>query len=138
MLQEYEEAILRGEYSLAFINSKHTLTVLSVPGSGDFRTNHQYGATFGQVDHEKVPIDAQRIGQLLSEHLDAKFGDLDGLDNAGKARKKLVHLRIDGVVRENGQFILGEAELIEPHLWLDRGGKFGLDALYNALFAVRV
>jgi hypothetical protein len=113
MIQEYEEAISKGEYSMVYIGGKHILTVIMIPASGDFRVNAKCGGRFFQVENKDLPQGAKETGQRLWSYLDTKFG-------AQGAKRDLVYLRVDGVVRDDEQFILGDAELIEPEILMSK------------------
>jgi hypothetical protein len=45
-----------------------------------------------------------------------------------------VYLRVNGVVRDDGEFVVGEAELIEPEMFMGKYGAAGFKAFCSASF----
>lgn len=52
MIQEYEEAISKGEYSLAFTGRELTLAMVKKPATGQFKVNQRHG---GQIPSSSSP-----------------------------------------------------------------------------------
>ncbi|KAF3914597.1 hypothetical protein ABW21_db0209161 [Orbilia brochopaga] len=107
MLQRYESAIENGEYSLVFLRGVYSHTMLKVPKSGDYRAQEDYGARIRVLEEDKVPAMAKFVGEKVVEYVRRRFGEVVG------------YLRLDGVVRGDGQFVLIEAEMLEPWVYLD-------------------
>ncbi|KAK6341389.1 hypothetical protein TWF696_008466 [Orbilia brochopaga] len=107
MLQRYEPAIQNGEYSLVFLRGEYSHTMLKVPKSGDYRTQEDFGARVRVLEEDKVPAMGKRVGEKVVEYVKDRFGGDVG------------YLRLDGVVRDGGQFVLIEAEMLEPWVYLD-------------------
>jgi glutathione synthase/RimK-type ligase-like ATP-grasp enzyme len=87
-----------GEWSLVFFDGVFSHAVLKVPGAGDYRVQEELGGTFKQVT---PPPEIMRDAQSV----------LAALPMAP------AYARIDGV-RRQGHFLLMEAELVEPYLYL--------------------
>lgn len=91
-----------GELSLIFLNRVFSHGILKEPGKGEFRVQKEFGGKASAYEPSQAII-----------HTAAKIISLfDG---------NLLYARIDGIVR-GGEFILMEAELIEPDLFLDYQG----------------
>ena len=97
ILQPYLREVENGEYSLVFFNGEFSHAVLKKPRPGDFRTQHELGATRSVVDPDPA---------LLG----AAAAVLHKLPSAP------VYARMDGIL-QGGRFLLMEAELIEPELY---------------------
>jgi hypothetical protein len=97
LVQPFSRAIHDGEYSLIFIGGQYSHAALKKPKSGDFRVQHDWGGSFGA---------ASAKGDLV----EAASAVLQVLPSAP------AYARIDGVL-EQGEFLLMEAELIEPDLF---------------------
>ncbi|MBI4130856.1 hypothetical protein HY468_06060 [Candidatus Roizmanbacteria bacterium] len=95
-----EEVMSEGEYSLVFIGGEYSHAMLKTPKEGDFRSNHHCGATEVKVEPDRPLIDQA-------------YSILDKVDSP------LLYARIDGINRD-GEFVLMELELIEPHLFFDQ------------------
>jgi glutathione synthase/RimK-type ligase-like ATP-grasp enzyme len=106
IVQEFEAAISRGEYSLVFICGKHTHTMLKTPVKGEFRCQEEFGGGVDELTMGKVPEQAYKIAVKVMDFLYSKVGTV-------------TYCRIDGVIRENGDFVLMEVEAIEPEIWLE-------------------
>jgi glutathione synthase/RimK-type ligase-like ATP-grasp enzyme len=110
MVQEFIEGVqTRGEWSLIFFAGRFSHAVLKLPKDGDFRVQHDFGGREHVADAPPFVLDAAT--RVLAA--------VDPLP---------LYARIDGVERD-GQFLLMEAELIEPALFLK------LDPLAPARFA---
>ena len=124
VLQDYEPGIVSGEWSLMFVNGKHTHTVLKVPQQGEFRINGEFGGRAKEVARSNVPQTAVEVAQSVLAYLHTRFGSLDT-----ESSKALNYARIDGVMHGD-EFVLMEVELIEPHLWLEkRQGALAMEEL---------
>ena len=161
LIQKYEPAIERGEYSLVFINGKHTHTILKTPQPGEFRCQGEFGGGTAEIALADVPADAVRVANRAMAYMQSRFDGkntspirkphsrptswrlTDCLPIRPGARKlpaanpspsSIVYARIDGVIRDDGAFVLMEIEAIEPHLWLETTKTPGCrEALYSAL-----
>ena len=97
IVQPYASEIEDGEYSLVFFGGAYSHTVLKKPRQGDFRTQHELGATRSVVDPDPAVLAA-------------------ATDVLRALPATPVYARVDGIV-QNGRFVLMEAELIEPELY---------------------
>ena len=130
VLQEYMPGITAGEWSLMFVNGKHTHTVLKVPQHGEFRINGEFGGRAKEVPRSNVPHIAVDVAQDVLVHLQTKFSGLDMNNN-----KALSYARIDGVMHGE-EFVLMEVEVIEPHMWLEkRSGVTAVEELKKIFVA---
>ncbi|CAF9902789.1 MAG: hypothetical protein HETSPECPRED_000007 [Heterodermia speciosa] len=131
ILQEFEESISAGEYSLVFINGRHTHTILKVP-HGDYRCQSEYGGSAEEVSKSDVPQNARDVAQQIVRYIGAEVSKNDQYyDDEGSP---LVYARVDGIMRGD-QFVLMEVEAVEPHLWLEaKSGSLALDELCNVFF----
>lgn len=111
MLQSYLPGIAsRGEYSLIFIAGLLTHAVIKRPrDASEFRVGTAYGGLNEVVDPSTLQGNAVEIAQKAFAILEEKAG--------GKGELK--YLRLDGVVGDDGGFVIMEAECIEPYMWLD-------------------
>ncbi|KAL8787763.1 MAG: hypothetical protein Q9195_007632 [Heterodermia aff. obscurata] len=131
IVQEFEETISAGEYSLIFINGRHTHTILKVP-HGDYRCQGEYGGSVEEISESDVPPNARDVAQKIIRYISAKvvksdqYYDVEG--------SPLVYARVDGIMRGE-KFILMEVEAVEPHLWLEaKSGSLALDDLCKVFF----
>jgi len=123
IVQEYEPAISNGEYSLVFTAGKHTHTMIKTPAESEFRCQAEFGGGIDELGMDKVPKQAKETAKDIMKFLASKGG-------------ALTYCRIDGVIRDSGEFVLMEVEAIEPHLWLETSNDPGIrDALYTALLS---
>lgn len=106
LIQSYEPAIQKGEYSLIFIAGKHTHTILKTPATREFRCQAEYGGDTTELSIDQVPAQAIKVAERIMAYLDSSVG-------------RTTYCRIDGVIRDSGEFVLMEVEAIEPHLWLE-------------------
>lgn len=125
ILQQYEEGISSGEYSLIFVNGKHSHTILKTPHAGEYRCQGEYGGSTKEIAAIDVPPCASEAAQEIWEFLESKVNKSEK-ETRGGTRRELVYARVDGIIK-NDTFILMEIEAIEPHLWLE--AKSGSEAL---------
>jgi len=129
LIQRYEPGIEEGEYSLVFIDGKHTHTMIKTPCKGEFRCQAEFGGGIGELETHLVPKAAISVGYAIIEYLEQTFPSKDDLVRGGA-----VYARVDGVLREDGAFVLMEVEAIEPHLWLETVDAPGCkEVLHRAL-----
>ncbi|KAK6543703.1 hypothetical protein TWF694_000438 [Orbilia ellipsospora] len=115
MIQGFEAAIGRGEYSVIFLGGEYSHTMLKKPGEGEFVAIEEQGGTVRVVPDEMVPAEGKEIGRKVVEYVEKKFG------------VGLGYLRLDGVVRDDGRFVVIEAEMFEPYVYFDaKGASEGL------------
>lgn len=99
MIQRYMPQIAdEGEWSLLFFNKQYSHAVLKKPQSGDFRVQEMYG---GQTEGITAPAELIAQAQKVVEAVPHKW----------------LYARVDGV-RENGQLVLMELEMVEPYLYM--------------------
>lgn len=128
ILQEYEEGITSGEYSLIFVNGTHTHTILKKPQAGEFRCQGEYGGSTEEIAVEDLPRCAGDTAQRIWKYLESKVNE-PGNKTKTRTRRGLVYARIDGIIKDDA-FILMEIEAIEPHLWLEaKSGGGALEQL---------
>lgn len=92
-----EEIITNGELSLVFFNKKFSHAICKKAKQGDFRVQTEFGGTAASIQPDKA---------LLSQ----------ATDLINSIAEPLLYARVDGVVMEDGRFLLMELELIEPVL----------------------
>lgn len=134
ILQQYEEGISSGEYSLIFVNGKHTHTILKTPQAGEYRCQGEYGGSTEEIASIDVPRSASDTAQEVWKFLENKAKKRE---NGTKicAGRGLVYARIDGIIKDDA-FILMEIEAIEPHLWLEaKAGGEALEQLCRVFMA---
>lgn len=116
-LQQYEQGISSGEYSLIFVNGTHTHTILKKPQAGEYRCQGEFGGSTEEIAMVDVPRCATDAAQQVWKLLESKVKNAD-IGKGIQTARGLVYARIDGIVN-NAAFILMEIEAIEPHLWLE-------------------
>jgi glutathione synthase/RimK-type ligase-like ATP-grasp enzyme len=92
-----DEIVDEGEWSLLFLNNELSHAVLKKPAQGEFRVQPQFGGGF---------LPATPPAEMVA----AATAVLRALPEPA------LYARIDGV-RRGGEFLLMEAELIEPYLY---------------------
>jgi glutathione synthase/RimK-type ligase-like ATP-grasp enzyme len=97
MLQEYQPAILDGEWSLTFIGGELSHTVVKRAAGEDFRVQEEWGGT---TDRAEATSEMQRVA---AQALRA-------------APSPWVYGRVDGV-QSKERFLVMELELLEPGLF---------------------
>jgi glutathione synthase/RimK-type ligase-like ATP-grasp enzyme len=107
MLQPYLPTIeTEGETSLLFFGGRFSHAVNKRPVPGDFRIQSEYGGAYRAVD---PPPEALALARQVLDAIDAP----------------LLYARIDLVPDEQGRWLLMEAELIEPDLYLGQAPDAG-------------
>ncbi|KAF3223432.1 hypothetical protein TWF192_008874 [Orbilia oligospora] len=126
MIQAFEPAIKNGEYSIIFLGGEYSHTILKRPMETDFRAIEEYGARIGELESSKVPEEGKEVGRRVIEYVKRRFGYGEDW--------KLGYLRLDGVVRDDGTFVVIEAEMLEPYVYLHvEGAKGGLERFCEVL-----
>ena len=92
------EVAAKGEWSLVFFGGKYSHSVLKKPAPGDFRVQRHHGGHAVAAEPETAVVDQARAILSAIGH-------------------ELLYARLDGIERD-GRFILMEAEIIEPYLWI--------------------
>ena len=114
MIQEFQPTIRTiGEYSLAYVGGVYSHAALKRPKAGgtEWRVNSQYSGMAEEIVKEDLPKGALEVCERLCAWLDKKFG-----------RGSVGYMRLDGLLAEDdGGFVIGEVELIEPEIWLTEG-----------------
>lgn len=114
LVQPFEEAVLKGEWSFLFFNGVYSHSVLKVPGKDDFRVQHYHG---GSIEHrEATARHIKTAGRYVHQFAPGTL-----------------YARVDGIVKED-EFYLMELELIEPYLYLSDRQR--LQRYYDALTAL--
>lgn len=106
IIQAFEPAITNGEYSLVFIAGSHTHTMVKVPAQGDFRSQQEFGGHIEELTMDRVPEQAKETAEKIMRFLNSKVG-------------VVTYCRLDGVLRNTGEFVVMEVEVIEPELWVE-------------------
>ncbi len=98
MIQPFLRAIeVEGEYSLMYFGKEYSHTVLKQAKSGDFRVQDKFGGTIEAVTPSAEMLAAgEKVLNVL--------------------RGEPLYARVD-LVMDKGRPLLGEIELIEPHLY---------------------
>lgn len=95
--QFVEEIMTTGEFSLVYFDKQFSHAFCKKAKPGEFRVQPQYGGT-------EIPIQpAKEILELASTILN-------------NIPEPLLYARVDGVLKDDGIFLLMELELIEPRL----------------------
>lgn len=99
MAQPFMPSVINpGEYSLFFFNGSYSHSILKKPQTGDFRVQEEHGGQLSLVQAEASLLEtAERVMQQLPDTL---------------------YARID-LVRGDKNYLLMEAELIEPSLYFN-------------------
>ncbi len=121
MLQPYLPTIeTEGETSLLFFGGRFSHAVNKRPVPGDFRIQSEYGGAYRAVE---PPPDALALARQVLGAIDAP----------------LLYARVDLVPDERGRWLLMEAELIEPDLYLGQAQDAGTAFAHavRALLAAR-
>lgn len=92
-----EEIITEGELSLIFFNKRFSHAICKKARRGDFRVQTQFGGTAEAIEPDKIVL--RQASELLNS-----------------IAEPLLYARVDGVVADDGKFLLMELELIEPSL----------------------
>jgi glutathione synthase/RimK-type ligase-like ATP-grasp enzyme len=101
IVQPYLDSIVKGgEISLIFIEGTYSHAVRKVPINGDFRVQPEFG------------------GMLAQHHPTSSLLETANKVYAG-LNADLLYARIDMIQGENDEWLLLEAELIEPDLFLE-------------------
>jgi glutathione synthase/RimK-type ligase-like ATP-grasp enzyme len=99
MMQPFERGIVEeGEYSMIYLNGKHSHSILKTPTRGDFRVQEEYGSEIVAITPESALLDAG----------DAAIAAIG---------QKLLYARVD-LVRSGDTFRVMELELVEPSMYL--------------------
>ena len=109
------EIVSGGEWSLVFLGGQYSHAVIKRPTSGDFRVQWQFGGSAARAS-PSVALIAEATKVIASLPGEPVYARIDGVDCGGR-------------------FILMEAELIEPVLFLGLG--HAADRLAGAI-AVRI
>ncbi len=111
IVQPFVTSIVKhGEVSLIFLDGQFSHGLQKIPREGDFRVQPEFGGRLSRCLPEKsLIVEAEKV-----------------LENLPKA---LLYARIDMVLGDRGNWMLMEAELIEPDLFIgmneNRGELFG-------------
>lgn len=99
IIQEFQNEIFQGEYSLIFFNKKYSHAVIKIPKMNEFRSQIDYGGVETSIKVSPVIISqAEQVLQSLKE--------------------PFLYARVDGLII-NDVFMLMELELAEPYLFLE-------------------
>ncbi len=111
-----EEIITNGEFSLIFFNKKFSHAICKRAKQGDFRVQVQFGGTTEAIEPDSTIL-TQATNLLYS------------------IPETLLYARVDGVVTNDGNFLLMELELIEPVLFVSTNKK-ACENFYIALIEI--
>ena len=118
MLQEFiPEIMSKGEWSLIYIQGRFiggSLKTVSKKGSGEFRTQYQFGGRWVSVNDGEVPDVARKKGREVWEWMEGRFGE-----------GSCMYVRVDGVVVDDEEFaFMGMYSFVVRGVW--EGGIVGL------------
>ena len=119
VLQQHEAEIASGEWFVMFINGKHIYIVLKVPRAEDFRINGEFGGGTKEIPSSKVPKAAVEVSQQVLTYLYRRLRRLEAI-SPKEGNKTWIYARINGIIHDNN-FVLMEVEVMEPHMWLEKG-----------------
>jgi glutathione synthase/RimK-type ligase-like ATP-grasp enzyme len=121
LIQEFEPAILVGEYSFVFVAGQLTHVMIKTPRKGDFRVQDDYGGSARLAKMCDIAPQTLQVVHAIHAALQRRF-EVEPCDKIGYAR-------IDGLITCGRPFVLMEIEAIEPHLWLESTGKGEMDRM---------
>lgn len=121
MLQEFIPEVSTGEISIVMIDGEIMHAVRKVPPVDEFRTNGEFGGSREQLRTDEIDQGAKKVATDAWNYVVNRFPASEN-ESGG-----LVYARIDGVLRNDGSFVLIEIELVEPWMWL--WGEIGAKAL---------
>lgn len=99
MMQPFERGIVEeGEFSMIYLNGKHSHSILKVPKRGDFRAQEEHGSEIASIAPEPALLAA-------------------GNAAIAAVGEKLLYARVD-LVRSGEAFRVMELELVEPSMYL--------------------
>ncbi len=99
LVQPFVGAITEGELSLIFLGGAYSHAVIKRARAGDFRVQEEYGGRTERIEPRPAVIDeAKKILEMFDSG--TLYARMDGIDH-------------------DGRFVLAEAELIEPYLFLE-------------------
>jgi len=125
MIQSYEPEIKKGELSLIYIAPSLRFAVKKVPIDGEFRCQSEFGGSTTMVPINAIPDTVKDIAESVLSYIN---------DNVGQ----LTYCRVDGVLRDSGDFVIMEIEAIEPELFLEMSDNTEeKEALCDALMKPR-
>ncbi|ETS75939.1 hypothetical protein PFICI_12883 [Pestalotiopsis fici W106-1] len=128
LIQEFEPAILVGEYSFVFVAGDLTHVMIKTPRKGDFRVQDDYGGSARLAEWRDIAPETFQIVREIYETLQRRFEVAPG--------DKIGYARIDGLVTCGRPFVLMEIEAIEPHLWLEHTGEENTVRMLSRLFQI--
>ena len=111
-----EEIITKGELSLVFFNKRFSHAICKKAKQGDFRVQTQFGGTADAIEPDKIVL-------------------LQATDLLNNINEPLLYARVDGIVMDDGKFLLMELELIEPSLSVFSNDK-ACENFYAALVEI--
>lgn len=111
-----EEIITKGELSLIYFNKKFSHAICKNAKQGDFRVQLQFGGT-----NTVIQPDASILEQAA--------------DLLNSIPETLLYARVDGVISNDGKFLLMELELIEPVLFVTTN-EAACQNFYNAFIEI--
>ena len=131
MIQEFQPTIRTiGEYGLVYVGTvfSHASLRRAKVGGMEWRVNSQYSGKVEEIKKQDLPKSALEVGEKMCAWLEKKFG-----------KGSVAYMRLDGVVAEDdGGFVIGEVELIEPEIWLTGGdGQQRVDNFVKCLLEER-
>ncbi|OOF91858.1 hypothetical protein ASPCADRAFT_133926 [Aspergillus carbonarius ITEM 5010] len=118
LIQEFEPAILTGEYSFVFVGPRLTHVMVKSPQRGDIRVQDEYGGSAKLADLLGIRLETVQVVQAVFESLQRRFAPKHA-EEIGY--REIGYVRIDGLITDDRPFVLMEIEAIEPHLWLETG-----------------
>ena len=111
-----------GELSMLFFGSEFSHALLKTPKAGDYRSQTRYGAIEKNIAPPPEAIEASQ--QILNAYEE-------------NTKSTITYGRIDMVKSNDGNWLLMEAELIEPFLYLPFDGQGGNLGARNFATAIK-
>jgi glutathione synthase/RimK-type ligase-like ATP-grasp enzyme len=121
MIQAYDPGIANGEYSFIYLVNSFRFAIHKVPLKGEFRCQPELGGSTTKVSLNSAPKTAMNVAEEVVRYIGMNVG-------------QLTYCRVDGVLRDSGEFVLMEVETIEPDLYLEESEDHeAKEMLYGAL-----
>jgi glutathione synthase/RimK-type ligase-like ATP-grasp enzyme len=99
LIQPFLPEIVNGEFSVIYLGGSYSHCVHKVPADGEFRVQHFYGGRYQRIEPSPALYEAAALAMLAVPH-------------------PTLYARLD-FIPDQGRYLLGEMELIEPLLHFD-------------------
>lgn len=126
MIQAFEPGIVNGEYSFVYVAESFAFAIPKVPLKGEFRCQPEFGRSTTEMSLDDIPSQIKRVAEDVVRFIQTTVGEL-------------MYCRVDGVVRDTGEFVLMEVEAIEPDFYMEvSSNDRAKEMLYATLMTGRV